>query len=33
LAEKIYEVRANTGWEMDEEYDDDESVFSGTRPY
>lgn len=33
LAEKIYEVRANTGWEMGEEYDDDESVFSGTRPY
>ena len=33
LAVKIYEMRQEVDWEMDEEYDDDESVFSGTRPY
>lgn len=32
LAVKIYEMRQQVDWEMDEEYDD-ESVFSGTRPY
>ena len=33
LAVKIYEMRQQVDWEMGEEYDDDESVFSGTRPY
>lgn len=33
LAQKIYEMRQKVDWEMDEEYEDDESVFSGTRPY
>ena len=32
LAVKIYEMRQQVDWEMDEKYDD-ESVFSGTRPY